>query len=817
MTLEHLTGQESIINSIIQHLQKGEITSVNISGVSGSGKSWLLQGIANAISAKDGCIVKLQGDYERIKEAYYPLNVFIEQKNKTGKKSIQVGKKMAAQIPFVGAAVESILEDIDVASFYKNDKDFDAFGLNKQKHFANHVISLLKKYGALAFVCDDVQDFDPSTIVYLDNLVKYLNAASFETRVLFVFACNTERENLLSNCNWLSSQHYDYTLNRIERSQLPGALILLGLINTLNEPDLDLIYSSTGGHLHVLRTVVAYFNKNQSNNILAGSGKNLIYNLLDSRLQQFQQYYTVIKELLLALGGVGKSGSKVELLCLLEKSEDVPDAIKYAEELDFIVIKDGYLHFTHEIVKEYILAQENKRKPSFYRKFSDCLRALNPSNYLRRAWAEEMAGNAEKADAFRALFIIQRMRLGFYDEAAELANLFTSDEADGLKTMMNVFLICYRSNADGELNDALLSLSMLPFDLPQELLAERIYLECEILLKHTDYPSRKEALQKLESWDILREEEPEQWYRFSQLKLLAHSELGHFELATKIEQEIAIFFTKRASYDVSAKEILNRLNLFSEIVYSPDIAHIKLSQAYSHLAREIEAENYDKLLDYYIALCNLSGNCISTNRLDLSLDYGRKAIALIKDFPHVYFPHKEVALNNLLLASYFCKAETPEIILEKYGQMAENMLEEDGMLININYAGLLVRQNNIPKALSLLKANNYLMDEGHTDPFYLYHHQFNYGLTLYLSGRKPEAISVLEPLKKFEGQINNKLSVFYKKHYELTLELLNKNDPLDYIKLCSFFHEQQPRYLNAVWDKFKPVYLFTDLQIWTNN
>lgn len=817
MTLEELTGQEAIIYKILVNLEKGKIISADIKGVSGSGKSWLLQKLANSITDKGGCVIKLQGDPERIKEVYYPLNVFIEQKNKTGNKSIKAAKKLVGEIPFVGASAESFLEDIDLQSFSKTNSDFEAFGLNKQKQFATHATSLLNKHSTLAIICDDIQDFDQPTIDYLDCLIKFLNAQTFETRVAFIFGFNVERENTTNYPSWLSSVHFEYNLKRIDRSQLVSALLLFGLKHTLREPELDLIYTSTGGHLHVLRTIVAYLNRNQEKNLLQEQGNTLMHNLLENRLQQIQQYYKLIKELLLALGGVGKSGSKAELLCLLEKNDDLADAMKHAEDLEFITIKDGYLHFTHEIVKDYISAQENKRKPSFYRKYSDCLRALNPSNYLRRAWAEGMAGNKEKADAFRALFIIQRIRLGLYEEVNELINLFNSEDAERMTSAVKIFKASYQQNSDSSLNEGLLSLSLLPYDLPQELLAEKIYLECEILLKHTDYPSRQEALQKLESWDILKEEEPEQWYRFSHLKLLANSELGNFEMATKIEQEIAIFFTKRANFDVSAKDILNRLNLFSEIVYSPDIAHIKLSQTYHSLKREIENENFDKLLDYYISLCNLSGNCISTNRLPLSLEYGKEAIGLIKGFPHIYFPHKEVALNNLLLASYFLKVESPEKVLSTFRQLANEMMEEDGILINSNIAGILIQQNRIDEAQVLLQEKNSLIAENHTDPFYFYHHRFNYGLTLYLAGQKDQAISVLEPLTKLEGQINNKLTTFYKRHFELTLELINQNDKLSYSEMCEQFQKKQPRYLSIVWDKFKPVYLFTDLQIWTNN
>jgi len=815
VTLEQLTGQNRIIDSIMASLEKGQLVSAHVYGPSGSGKSWLTQALTDIITSRDGCVIRLQGECERSSEAYYPLNVFIEQKNKTGKRGLKAAKKLIAEIPVLGGAAESFLEDINLQSFAGAHPDFNAYGLNRHKAFATHVVSQLDKYSTLALVCDDAQDFDRHTLTYLDNLVKYLNTQAFESQVLLLLAFNDEAAS--QKATWLSSRHLHYTLGRIERGQLTQTLVLLGLQQMLPESELDVIYSSTGGHLHVLRTVVAYLNKNHEKNILQSSGRQLLHHMLEQRLQQFQQYYQLIKELLQALGGIGRSGSKTELLCVLDKNEEFPEAIHKAETLELITIENGYLRFAHDLVKEYMSGQENRRKPSFYRKFADCLRALNPSNYLRRAWAEEHAGDANKADVFRALFIIQRLRQGLNEEANELNSLFTSAEAEHLTHMVSLFGEAYQHTANGRLYEALLSLSMLPYDLPQELLAEKTYLECEVLLKHTDYPSRQEALHKLESWHILKEEEPEQWYRFSQLRLLAHAELGNFELAAKVEQEIAIFFTRRSSYDSNARDILTRLNLFSEIVYSPDIAHIKLSQTHHHLKREIEAERYDKLLDYYISLCNLSGNCISTNRLDQGLEYGKQALLLIKEFPQVYFPHKEVAINNLLLASHFKQAESTEAILRAYQNILDDELEEDRILIHTNCAGILISDGRSQEAAALLKSYEHLMEAGYTDAFYLYHHRFNYALALYLTENKTQAMAIMTALKTLSGQINAKLTPFYTRHYELALNLMEQEGTMTYTELCHRFEQAVPRYLNVCWERFKRVYLFTDLQIWTNN
>jgi len=501
----------------------------------------------------------------------------------------------------------------------------------------------------------------------------------------------------------------------------------------------------------------------------------------------------------------------------LEKKDETLEAIGYAEKLDMVTVKDGYLHFSHELVKDFITAEQSKQKPSFYTKFAGCLRSLNPGNYLRRAWAEEKAGNLQKADVYTTLFILQRLRLGHSEESFEESDQLQSEIAELCREAISIFGATTRLNAQSRLSEALLELARWPSYLPSELMAEQVYLECELLLKQTDYAARREALNKLEAWDVLKEEEPEQWYRLTQLKLLAQAELGNFEAAIKTEQEIGIYFSKRVAYDAGAQVILNRLNLYSEMLYSPEIANGKLERTARQLKQQLDNENFDQLMDYYIALCNLSGNCFTIGKFRTGLEYAQKAFELATEYPYMEFSHKEAVLNNLLLCSYFEVAAEPDGILSAYKQLAAGEYEEDPVLLNSNYAGILTLQGRLTEAIEVLKAGDYKIEEGSTDVFYLYYHRFNRALLHHLNGNNAKAIEQLKYLQRFENDISPKLGSFYKRHRELTLTLIEENKASNLAQLQEQFKARLPNYLGLAWNRFKNVYLFTDLQIWTNN
>jgi len=121
---------------------------------------------------------------------------------------------------------------------------------------------------------------------------------------------------------------------------------------------------------------------------------------------------------------------------------------------------------------------------------------------MRRAWAEEKAGNLQKADVYTTLFILQRLRLGHSEESFEESDQLQSEIAELCREAISIFGATTRLNAQSRLSEALLELARWPSYLPSELMAEQVYLECELLLKQTDYAARREALNKLEAYTI---------------------------------------------------------------------------------------------------------------------------------------------------------------------------------------------------------------------------------------------------------------------------------------------------------------------------
>jgi len=118
--------------------------------------------------------------------------------------------------------------------------------------------------------------------------------------------------------------------------------------------------------------------------------------------------------------------------------------------------------------------------------------------------------------------------------------------------------------------------------------------------------AKEEALDIVEDWQDLKEKEPEIWYRFSQIKIIASAELGKLDVALKTEAAIIRYYSARLTIDVNARRVLERLSLFSEVLYSPEIAHKKMLLGEDKLTKALLREQFDQIIDLYISRTNLS-------------------------------------------------------------------------------------------------------------------------------------------------------------------------------------------------------------------
>ena len=86
---------------------------------------------------------------------------------------------------------------------------------------------------------------------------------------------------------------------------------------------------------------------------------------------------------------------------------------------------------------------------------------------------------------------------------------------------------------------------------------------------------------------------------------------------------------------------------------------------------------------------------------------------------------------------------------------------------------------------------------------------------LYLNKKQNLALQILSDAKKYIDCVAPNIAKYYLMHYKILHTILTKEDFIELYEMQQKFENMQPLYLSPIWKKFKKVYLFSDLQIWT--
>jgi hypothetical protein len=192
-------------------------------------------------------------------------------------------------------------------------------------------------------------------------------------------------------------------------------------------------------------------------------------------------------------------------------------------------------------------------------------------------------------------------------------------------------------------------------------------------------------------------------------------------------------------------------------------------------------------------------------------------MALAKEYANIRFPYPELALTNMYLAAFFSGTFIAGELVDKFGELGRDFgNEEDCILLNTNYAGILVCAGLPDQALGKLLGLKDLLYGKKTDPYYHYYYYMNYFLVEYLQGNVNTAIEGLTKLEPYVSKVVSFLEQYYRKHYEIVLSMIKEKKQLSYPEMKFYFEEKCPSYISPIWNKFKFVYLFSDLQIWTS-
>lgn len=810
MSILDITGIREISIGISNALEKGNC-NIELIGQEGRGKTTTIEAVATSYANPESTFITLRGNDQKTQESFYPLKDFVDRKEKVLKRGIVVFKEAVGAIPYAGKTLKAFLDEIDLKSLgsKKTIENVEPFKLHID--FSLHLIGLLNKYRKVIIVCDDFNLFDSATIQYLTSLQEGLLILNKPFSISFILVSD-KHEQVLSLLS--PNPTYSFPLAPLNSFQIREVVALWSGENP-TEQQLELIQSCSSGHLQLIKIICAYLRENQGK-LQSNIPDNFLKSIIDARLQQLKGDQEKIIQLLIAVLQSGKNTSMYELICLLGEDSGMQEVLKSAIQLNLLLIKDNQVQFTHPLIESYINSVRQSNKITFYEKLGKCVQKLTPSNYARRALISELSFNNDRVDILWALDYIRRIREGVNPNQIS-DKISTSYLGLKLKNALKEFALCYQLALSGALDETIVAVDGIPDSLPMEVVAEKYFLKAETLAKKIAKQPKEEALGIITIWETIKEDEPEIWYRFMQVKILLAAELGFLEMAKETEGRIVKYFSGRITYDREAIDTIDRLNIFSEILYTPEVAHKKLLNTELKLAKDIEDERFHKLVDLYITEVNLSANSFVLSDYVKAIKHADRALTLTTTYSDIRFPYKEVPISNLYLALVFHTPTELSTIEAKYLDLYSSaIIEENKMLIDINYAGLLLLNHRYAEAINVLEKSCYIPIPEIDDNFYAYYYWSNYAIISHFL-KLPTA---KESLLKVEGIVEGVslvLSKYYVRHYKLLLDIIGNENIKNYKEMASLIEKQAPVFSSKIWNRFKTGYLFTDIQIWTSS
>lgn len=810
--LSHILGTDKLLSEVVSLLEKEKNCAIQITAPAGRGKSWIADKIEEYLSLQSIACIHLFGNKEFSNEPYYPFKRFIEKKDKKYNKGLKAFKETIGEIPYLGKGIKVIVDDYNFRKEKLRKTIDEVEPFKKHIPFALHLTGLLRKYENVIIIADDIDHFDRETIDFISRLYEGLMDIEISKSISIISLATEEFP-----FSFGVSKKILLILPVLTKEQVRRVLSIWSE-KEVSISDSEVVFSCTGGHLQLIKIASHYIKETESIEITRNF-KDLLVWIVESRLKSVRHQYEKLKNLIISVSKAGKASSSSELICILDNDKDTRDLIQQCVQMDLLVIRDGYIHLSHPIVEEYVLSLRNRHSLDFYCKLAECLKKLNPYDYARRAAIEILAGRTEIADVYWGLAAIQRFQQGSIPAGLSLGEqLSDSPEAEEIRYALNQFAICYAYSIQGLIDEAILEAESITNTLPQLILAERYYLKCLNLAKRISNNAKEEALAIVADWEELKESEPELWYRFSQIKIIASAELGKLDVALKTEAAIIKYYSARLTVDIHARRVLERLSLFSEVLYSPEIAHKKMLLAEEKLTKLFLKEQYDQIVDLYISRTNLSSNSFMIDDFEKSLGYAGSAVNILKEFPEVRFPYPEAPLNNLYLSLLFSDRSQFQYVTDSFAKLIETVThQENRILVTINFAGLKLLSNEPGKALTILQQGDYIPQPDHDDWYYCYYYWINYALACFLTGNKGDAISAVNILENAPANVSSFLEKYYTMHYQLIKEIVNSSSFTTYEQVAEFISKKKPYYSSNIWERFKVGYLFTDIQIWTSS
>ncbi len=802
----YLQRQKSIVDEIIHNIIFDKYQTINLCGPSGSGKSHLIQEIISALNANgnDLAVILLNGDAGKQTIDYAPLNGYMERKNKWKK---GVGAFVEG-LSYIGPGIRYLLDTTDFRHIReKEDIIRDNRVFRCHPSFSKELFLLFKKHKQVILLCDDIHFFDQATIDYFRGIISYFNSKNCKINIISSY--NTRNAIV----PYTFSRHHSLRLDLQypSKEDMPQLLCLWGLSEYICPEDIDAIYAATGGHLLLINQVCHYYAHEKPKEYSSEINDELFLgDLLERRINETTSG-NLVTYLLETLATIGRSATINELKCALNDVDSLNQIIRDAVSLNLLSKELTTVSFISDTIREISLRRSHLNKKEFFIRYAQCLKSLMPSEYERRSLAEELAGNHINSQILKALHIINLCREGLFSY-----DLTCLDEPEVL-LCVKVLVETYRLSFEGKNENALKFVKDKTRLFTKPLLAIEVYFVTFTLeFKSNRIDNLEDTLSSLIGLiNNCDQEEVELWSRLMRLRITLESSMSKLEDARSTHRQHQQKILSRTSFDGRLAMSFYECQLLSDTLYEPDAAHQMLLELNQALRKKVLNGEVEYILLYYKALINLSGNNLMIGQFEAACKCAWEAVKITEKCDFMQFPCLASAFNNYLLARYFQHSISVPDLSDSFQHISTALAyDEDKILLSLNHAGFLLESNHFKEALSVI--DSLQIKQETFDAYYTYYYTIDRALVEYFLGNIIVSIDMIDSLLNVVDSAFQTRRRYYKEHYRIVSQLIHDNCTYESLHaMQDAFSLIRSTFLSSDWEYYKRVYLFSELQIWT--
>lgn len=810
-----LDKRKAIAESIVDDIVCKKYLTINICGDSGTGKTHMIENCTGTLRAnhKDVAIIQLYGDSGRQGISFFPLDAYLANRNRW---KTDAGVILGA-IPHVGPVLNHIINTKDVLHIknvltirQRDDVIQSSEILSRHFAFSRELLLLSIKKKHIVITCDDFQHIDKNTISYLHGLNDFFYQRG--VRVSILAACCTTT-SMAEQALFLPR----YKVRNIElfypnKEDIIPLLQAWGADMDYSCHQVDAIYAATGGHLLLLRHVYHYFNQNNVRAFISSeSDEDFFADLIRQRIQK-SKHSELLIQLLICLAAIGREASIYELKCVLNQKAICP-VVNEAVSLNFLTRDAHSISFINDSFRAINLENNPKNLSDFYLRYSDCLKKLMPSEYNRRALVERLAGHQRQSQILAGLYLISQIRKGQF---TDIEHAITDIE---VRQSVTIIGETYLLSFEGKNEEAIqcINNSIARINIPA-LFIEAQYTRCVLLFKTNRNADSIDALHSLTT--MLKDcdkGEFELWGRLMRLLISLNCALDCMEETKRLYDEYKKELAFRLEYDCKSRHAYYELLLLSDSIFDPNVAHMTLVNMLHDLEVLVTKGETDYIPLLYKTLINLSGNSIELCQFEEAGQHAYRAIQIAEEYECMRFTNLGAAYNNYLLAMYFQNTYSYAQLSDEFGSVINSHLyEEDEILIKLNYAGALLGDGQVKKALMAI--DTVVFEPGiEYDSYYTCYYYINKSIARYLSGDYAPALEMMKSIENLVPHISSTRCRYYQEYYKIISQVMHDEQKYDTLQeLQCAFAELRETFLSPNWGYFKTVYLFSDLQVWTD-